>query len=108
MDRKRPSTCLGSRTSVVACANNPQGRVLSLYGTELQRYTSFRIHPPNDGPVRQLLFHDKGIIALGPRTVHMAMRRGLPMWNIRYASTVGLRDVEKVGSDMPGGVDTKT
>jgi PAB-dependent poly(A)-specific ribonuclease subunit 2 len=58
---------------------------MSFYGTELQRYTSFKAHPPSDGPVRQLLFHDKGVIALGPRSIHMAMRRGPALWNVRYA-----------------------
>lgn len=88
MDRQRSGTS-GLRQAVWQLGSDTmQGRVLSLYGTELQRYTSFRIHPSTDGPVRQLLFHDKGVIALGPRTVHMAMRRGLPIWNIRYASSV--------------------
>ncbi|KAH8903478.1 hypothetical protein BR93DRAFT_931074 [Coniochaeta sp. PMI_546] len=81
----RPPTTIAFDTcQELLWTGNDRGRVLSLYGTELQRYTSFRIHPPTDGPVRQLLFHDKGVIALGPRTVHMAMRRGLPIWNIRH------------------------
>lgn len=58
--------------------------MVSFYGRELQRYTAFKIHPSGEGPVRQFLFHDKGIIALGTRSVHMAMRRGPALWNIRY------------------------
>ena len=58
---------------------------MSFYGSELQRYTSFRAHPSSDGPVRQLVFNEKGVIALGPRSVHMSTRRGLTLWNIRYA-----------------------
>ncbi|KAB5583054.1 ubiquitin carboxyl-terminal hydrolase-domain-containing protein [Coniochaeta sp. 2T2.1] len=81
----RPPTIIAFDTcQELLWTGNEYGRVLSLYGTELQRYTSFRIHRPEDGPVRQLLFHDKGVIALGPRTVHMAMRRGAPIWNIRH------------------------
>jgi PAB-dependent poly(A)-specific ribonuclease subunit 2 len=58
--------------------------VASFYGRDLQRYTAFKIHPPSEGPVRQFLFHDKGVICLGTRSVHMAMRRGPALWNIRY------------------------
>jgi hypothetical protein len=57
--------------------------VASFYGRDLQRYTAFKIHPPSEGPVRQFLFHDKGVICLGTRSVHMAMRRGPALWNIR-------------------------
>ena len=62
---------------------SPKGRVSSFYGTELQPYTSFKAHPSQDGQVRQLLFSDKGVIALGSRSVHMALRRGPPLWSIR-------------------------
>lgn len=58
---------------------NEYGRVSSFYGSELQRYTSFKA---GDGPVRQLLVHDKGIIALCSRSIHMSMRRGPPLWHI--------------------------
>jgi PAB-dependent poly(A)-specific ribonuclease subunit 2 len=61
-----------------------QGRVTSFYGAELQRYTSFKAHPSGDGPVRQLLFCDKGVIALGSRSVHMASRKGPTLWHIVY------------------------
>lgn len=61
-----------------------QGRVTSFYSSELQKHTSFRAHPSGDGPVRQMLFHDKGVIALGTKSVHMASRRGLPLWHIVY------------------------
>lgn len=61
--------------------------MVSFYGRDLQRYTAFKIHPPSEGPIRQFLFHDKGVIALGTRSVHMAMRRGPALWNIRYDHT---------------------
>lgn len=50
----------------------------------MQRYTSFKAHASGDGPVRQILIHDKGVIALGSRSVHMALRRGLPLWHITF------------------------
>lgn len=64
---------------------------MSLYGRDLARYCAFKIHPPSEGPVRQFLFHDKGVIALGTRTVHMAMRRGPPLWSIRHEDMKDLR-----------------
>jgi len=72
--------------------SNQYGRVTSFYGSELQRYTSFKA---GDGPIHQLLFHEKGVIALGSRSIHMAMRRGPPMWHITYGSIVLNRPAEQ-------------
>ncbi|KAK4145241.1 ubiquitin carboxyl-terminal hydrolase-domain-containing protein [Dichotomopilus funicola] len=84
-DFPRPATTLAFDTiAELLWAGNDRGRVVSFYGRELQRYTAFKIHPSGEGPVRQFLFHDKGIIALGTRSVHMAMRRGPALWNIRH------------------------
>lgn len=52
-------------------------------GSELQRYTSFKAHLTPDGPVRQILVNDKGVVVLGSKDVHMALRRGPPLWHIR-------------------------
>lgn len=78
-------------TQELCWVGNDYGRVTSFYGTELQRHTSFKIHPSSDGPVRQLLFHDKGVIALGAKSVHMATRRGPPIWHIDHVDMKDLR-----------------
>jgi PAB-dependent poly(A)-specific ribonuclease subunit 2 len=84
-DYPRPATALAFDTiAELLWAGNDRGRVVSFYGRDLQRYTAFKIHPPSEGPIRQFLFHDKGVIALGTRSVHMAMRRGPALWNIRH------------------------
>ncbi|KAM0205245.1 hypothetical protein ACHAQI_009349 [Fusarium lateritium] len=70
---------------------NDYGRVTSFYGTELQRYTSFKAHASSDGPVRQILVNDKGIVALGAKDLHMAIRRGPPLWHIRHDDMKDLR-----------------
>ncbi|KAF5027632.1 hypothetical protein F66182_258 [Fusarium sp. NRRL 66182] len=70
---------------------NDFGRVTSFYGTELQRYTSFKAHASSDGPVRQILVNEKGIVALGAKNVHMAIRRGPPIWHIRHDEMKDLR-----------------
>lgn len=61
-----------------------QGRVTSFYGPELQKYTSIQAHPENEGPVKQLLFHERGIISVAPKSVHLSSRRGLTQWHIAY------------------------
>ncbi|KAL2257791.1 hypothetical protein VTK26DRAFT_9164 [Humicola hyalothermophila] len=84
-DYPRPATALAfDAIAELLWAGNDRGRVVSFYGRDLQRYTAFKIQPPSEGPVRQFLFHDKGVIALGTRSVHMAMRRGPALWNIRH------------------------
>ncbi|KAL9483833.1 hypothetical protein ACSS6W_002622 [Trichoderma asperelloides] len=40
-------------------------------------------HQAADGPVRQILTNDKGVVTLGAKDVHMASRRGPTMWHIR-------------------------
>lgn len=62
-------------------AGNEYGRVTSFYGTDLTQYTSFKA---GEDPVRQILLHDRGVIALCSRSIHMAMRRGPPIWHIAY------------------------
>ncbi|KAK4119549.1 hypothetical protein N657DRAFT_581467 [Parathielavia appendiculata] len=84
-DYPRPATALAFDTiAELLWAGNDRGRVVSFYGHDLQRYTAFKIHPPAEGPVRQFLFHDRGVICLGTRSVHMSMRRGPALWNIRH------------------------
>lgn len=61
-----------------------QGRVTSFCGTELQRYTSFKAHSTADGPVRQILVNEKGVVALGAKDLHMSLRRGPTVWHLRY------------------------
>ncbi|KAK7414478.1 poly(A)-specific ribonuclease [Neonectria punicea] len=70
---------------------NEYGRVTSFYGTELQRYTSLKAHLSSDGPVRQILVNEKGVVALGSKDVHMAIRRGPPIWHIRHDEMKDLR-----------------
>ena len=61
---------------------NEYGRVTSFNGPELRRYVSYRGHRAGDGPVKQFLFHEKGIISIAPTSVHLSSRRGLPIWHI--------------------------
>ncbi|PNY28099.1 PAB-dependent poly(A)-specific ribonuclease subunit PAN2 [Tolypocladium capitatum] len=70
---------------------NDYGRVTAFVGSELQRYTSFKAHLASDGLVRQILVNDKGVVILGSRDVHMALRRGVPLWHIRHDEMKDLR-----------------
>lgn len=86
-----PATLAFDSSQELLWTGNSYGRVSSFYGVELQRYTTFSAHPARDGPVHQLLFHEKGVIALGAHRIHMAMRRGLPIWNIKHEDFKQLR-----------------
>ncbi|GAB1215349.1 poly(A)-specific ribonuclease [Aspergillus terreus] len=70
---------------------NEYGRITSFYGPELQRYTSVRAHPVAEGIVRQILFHERGVISLSSRSVHMITRRGLTQWHVAHEEMVDLR-----------------
>ncbi|QKX58719.1 uncharacterized protein TRUGW13939_05846 [Talaromyces rugulosus] len=72
-------------------AGNEYGRITSFYGPELQRYTSVRAHPVSEGSVRQLLFHEKGVISISSKSVHMVTRRGLTQWHITHTDMLDLR-----------------
>ncbi|KAL1837826.1 hypothetical protein VTJ49DRAFT_3373 [Mycothermus thermophilus] len=91
-DFPRPAAAVAFDTiAELLWAGDDRGRVSSFYSRDLQRYTAFKIHPPSEGPVRQFLFHDKGVIVLGTRSVHMAMRRGPALWHIRHE---GMKDLQ--------------
>lgn len=63
----------------------------SFYGPELQRYTSVRAHPVAEGPVRQLLFHEKGVLSVSSKSIHLISRRGLTQWHLSHPEMVDLR-----------------
>jgi hypothetical protein len=58
--------------------------VTSLYGPQLERYTSYRAHAASEGPVKQFLFTDKGVISISRQSVHYSHRRGLTQWHLTY------------------------
>ncbi|KAF2744609.1 PAB-dependent poly(A)-specific ribonuclease-like protein subunit pan2 [Sporormia fimetaria CBS 119925] len=63
---------------------NEYGRVTSFYGPSLERYTSYRGHGQDEGPVKQFLFSDKGILSVSKQSVHYAHRRGLTQWHLTH------------------------
>ncbi|EJT81212.1 PAB-dependent poly(A)-specific ribonuclease subunit PAN2 [Gaeumannomyces tritici R3-111a-1] len=70
------------------------GRVASFFhngNKEMERYTAFKASPHNQGAVRQFLFNDRGVICLSPQSVHMALRRGPPLWHINHEDMKDLR-----------------
>ncbi|KAI9848000.1 MAG: poly(A)-specific ribonuclease [Thelocarpon superellum] len=70
---------------------NEYGRVTSFYGPDLQKYTSFRAHLSHEGPVRQLLFNNKGVISIASKSVHLSLRRGLAQWTLTHENMTDLR-----------------
>ncbi|KAK2744060.1 poly(A)-specific ribonuclease [Onygenales sp. PD_40] len=78
-------------TQELLWTGNEFGRVTSFFGPDLQRYTSVRAHPAAEGAVRQLLFHDRGVISVSSKSVHLTSRRGLTIWHLSHAEMDDLR-----------------
>ncbi|KAH6232247.1 PAN2-PAN3 deadenylation complex catalytic subunit PAN2 [Parastagonospora nodorum] len=76
------STFAFDTTQELLWTGNNQGRVTSLYGPSLERYTSYRGHATSDGPVKQFLFTDKGVLSISRQSVHYSHRRGLTQWHL--------------------------
>ena len=85
MGRQPTRKCIGAAHLQVLYNDSTQGRVTSYEGFGLERYTSLRAHPANDGNVLQFLFHDRGVVSLASRSVHLILRRGLTQWHLSYA-----------------------
>ncbi|KIV95116.1 hypothetical protein PV10_02805 [Exophiala mesophila] len=69
---------------------NDQGRVVSFYGHELQRYVSVKAHIA-EGPVKQLLLTEKGVVSISSTSVHLVSRRGLTQWHLTHPLMTDLR-----------------
>lgn len=72
----------------------------SFHGPELQRYVSVKAHV-REGPVKQILFHERGVISLASKSVHLTSRRGLTQWHITHPQ---MRDLKCMSFTQPGQV----
>ncbi|RYN40444.1 PAB-dependent poly(A)-specific ribonuclease subunit [Alternaria tenuissima] len=79
------STFAFDTTQELLWTGNNQGRVTSFFGPHLERYTSYRGHATSDGPVKQFLFTDKGVLSISRNSVHYSHRRGLTQWHLTSA-----------------------
>lgn len=77
-----------------------QGQLASFYGPDLTPYTSVRAHPSTGGPVKQLLFHDRGVLSVAPTSVHLVSRRGLTKWHLEYEPDLQLSADTDRNEDM--------
>lgn len=71
----------------VHASDGGKGRVISYYGSDLQRYTSLQAHPVQEGPIKQFLIHEKGVISVSSQSVHLLSRRGLTLWHISFVTS---------------------
>lgn len=69
---------------------NDQGRLSAFHGADLQYYVSTIAHDA-EGPIRQILFHEEGVITLASRSIHFTSRRGRSLWHSHHSSMIDLR-----------------
>ena len=72
-------------------SGNEYGRVTSFFGDQLQKYTSWQSNLSHDGPVRQILTCDYGVLSLGLQSLHLSIRRGLTSWHLVHEDFQDLR-----------------
>ncbi|KAI8935577.1 poly(A)-specific ribonuclease [Plenodomus lindquistii] len=85
------STFAFDTTQELLWTGNNHGRITSFYGPHLERYTSYRGHALADGPVKQFLFTEKGILSVSKQSVHYSHRRGLTQWHLTNSEFVDLK-----------------
>ena len=54
------------------------GHVTSYYGTNMQKYTSFRVHPTDE--IRNMLTFDQSLFILTNTSLRSQHRRGIPIF----------------------------
>lgn len=69
---------------------NGDGQVISYHGTNLQRYTSTQAHK-HEGVIKQLICHEKGVVSISAKSVHLISRKGLTLWHIQDSSMLDLQ-----------------
>ncbi|KAF2227442.1 ubiquitin carboxyl-terminal hydrolase-domain-containing protein [Elsinoe ampelina] len=85
------SALVFDNTQELLWTGNEYGRVTSFYSNELQKYTSYRGHPSSEGPVKQFLVCDKGILSVSSKSVHLSSRKGVAQWHLSEPDMTDLR-----------------
>ncbi|KAK9704495.1 poly(A)-specific ribonuclease [Basidiobolus ranarum] len=74
------SACAFDPHAELVWVGDENGRVCSYDVETLEKYTSFKGHT---GPVRQMMINDRAIISLGPDSIRVTNRRGVPKKIVR-------------------------
>ena len=84
------------------------GHVTSYYSTNLQKYTSFQVHPTDE--VRNMLALDQSLIVLTQTSIRSQMRRGIPLYTHTSENMVDMHSMlynNRTGRLLLGGMQNK-
>ena len=84
------------------------GHVTSYYGTQMQKYTSFQVHPTDE--VRNMLTTDQGLLVLTPNSLRSQIRRGIPCFTHSSMDMVDMHSLlinSRTGRAVMGGLQDK-
>jgi PAB-dependent poly(A)-specific ribonuclease subunit 2 len=89
-------------------AGTKSGHVTSYYGTHLQKYTSFQVHPTDE--VRNILTMDDNLIILTNRTLRSQQRSGIPVFTHSSENMYDMHSLmynSRTGRLIMGGMQNK-
>ena len=89
-------------------AGTKSGHVTSYYGTHLQKYTSFQVHPTDE--IRNILTVDESILILSPTSLRSQMRRGIPLFTHSSENMFDMHSLmfnTRTGRLLMGGMQNK-
>eukprot|EP00095_Tigriopus_kingsejongensis_P002899 maker-scaffold336_size202805-snap-gene-0.16 protein:Tk02899 transcript:maker-scaffold336_size202805-snap-gene-0.16-mRNA-1 annotation:"pab-dependent poly -specific ribonuclease subunit pan2" len=84
------------------------GHVTSYYGPQLQKYTSFQVHPTEE--VRNMVTLDQSIAVLTQSSLRGQMRRGIPLFTHSSQNMIDMHSLlhnQRTGRILMGGIQEK-
>ncbi|TRY64214.1 hypothetical protein TCAL_00495 [Tigriopus californicus] len=84
------------------------GHVTSYYGPQLQKYTSFQVHPTEE--VRNIVTLDQNVLALTQSSLRGQIRRGIPVFTHTSSNLIDMHSLlqnPRTGRILMGGIQDR-